>query len=125
MLNGYADPNIFAYTSPHTNNCNSSFTSYCPTCAGNKYATQIRYICQIFDRYTWVCMCIYVPHMKSLTPTMWPEALYTDYTDAFSLHWLPLAIDKNQPITTTRITFKSDPYSSKMCHNLHFILINT
>ena len=31
----------------------------------------------IFHKHKWRWMCIYVSHMKSPTPTMWPGVLYT------------------------------------------------
>ena len=42
-------------------------------------------------------MCIYVPHMKSLTLIMWPGELYTGNADAFLFCKLPLARGQNQP----------------------------
>ena len=46
-------PNIFAQMCYNTTNCNTYFSCYCQICARNKYAHQIRHICQMFYRLIW------------------------------------------------------------------------
>ena len=84
ILNGHMDP-MPKHTHTHTTSCNIYLTSYYQICARNKYATKfsiyLPHMPSIWWAYMGGWMCICMPHMKSLAPTLWPGALYTNNAD--------------------------------------------
>ena len=84
MPNGHLDP-AFLHTYAKTQPTTISTSCYYQICTINNYSHQIGNICKIFDRFIWMYIHTYMPHMKSLPSTKEQEDLHKYLT--YKYHW--------------------------------------